>query len=142
MRVVVTRIDPSIPLPRYASTGATAFDFFSRTDVTVGPGELGMVPTNVIVHVPRGHVLLVALRSSTPRTKGLLSPHGIGIIDQDFYGPTDEVMVQVYNFSPEEVAVFRGERIAQGLLVPLTTCEWEEGPPSGEASRGGFGSTG
>jgi len=86
-------------------------------------------------------MLLVSLRSSTPRRKGLLIPHGVGIIDQDYCGEGDEIMLQVYNFLDEAVTVQRGERIAQGMFVPIMQVNWNEVDKVGQG-RGGFGSTG
>jgi dUTP pyrophosphatase len=86
-------------------------------------------------------MLMLALRSSTPRRKGLLIPHGIGIIDQDYCGEGDELIIQVYNFKDEASVVLRGERIAQGVFVPVMHAEWDEVTEVGEG-RGGFGSTG
>ena len=86
-------------------------------------------------------MLLVTLRSSTPRRKGLLAPHGVGIIDQDYCGEGDELMVQVYNFRDEAVTVKRGERIAQAMFVPIMHVTWHEVDDMGKG-RGGFGSTG
>lgn len=117
-------------------------DLYCRVDTTVRPRALGFIPTNVIVAVPDGHVLIVALRSGTPRRTGLISPHGIGIIDADYCGPEDEIKIQVYNPTDEPITVRRGDRIAQALLLPLTGIEWSEGEPPSDQSRGGFGSTG
>jgi dUTP pyrophosphatase len=86
-------------------------------------------------------MLLISLRSSTPRRKGLLIPHGVGIIDQDYCGEGDEIMLQVYNFLDEAVTVQRGERIAQGMFVPIMQVNWNEVDEVGKG-RGGFGSTG
>jgi dUTP pyrophosphatase len=86
-------------------------------------------------------MLLISLRSSTPRRKGLLIPHGVGIIDQDYCGEGDEIMLQVYNFLDEAVTVQRGERIAQGMFVPIMQVNWNEVDKVGKG-RGGFGSTG
>ncbi len=141
MQVGITRIDPSLPLPSYGSVGAAGFDLYCRVDIEIEPGALARLATNVIIAVPDGYFLMVALRSGTPQRKGLLSPHGVGIIDQDYRGLEDEVLVQVYNFGGEAVRISRGERIAQGLLVPIDRCEWEERPATAR-SRGGFGSTG
>ena len=86
-------------------------------------------------------MLLVALRSSTPRKKGLHKPHGIGVIDNDYCGDEDEVKVQVFNSTDKEVVVEKGERIAQGIFVKIDKFEWDEVEKMGK-SRGGFGSTG
>lgn len=138
----VTRIDPLLPLPRYATEGAAGFDFLCRVGTTVPPLTIARIPANVVVCVPHDHVLIVTLRSGTPARKGLLSPGGIGVIDPDYCGPDDEIQIQVYNFTDEPVVVERGERIAQGILMPAVTCEWDESHPLAETSRGGFGSTG
>ncbi|MDD5251119.1 MAG: dUTP diphosphatase [Patescibacteria group bacterium] len=142
MQLAVTRIDKDLPLPRYETAGACAFDVLARIETVIPPKTLGFVPGNVIVCVPEGHVLMLASRSSTPRKKGLLTPHGFGTIDQDYCGPDDELIVQVYNFTDEPVTVARGERIAQALIVPVAKFEIIETPPNASRSRGGFGTTG
>lgn len=142
MRVAITRIDPSLPLPRYAADGAAGFDLVCRVGVTVEARSIARIPANVIVNVPEGFVLVVALRSGTPQRKGLLLPGGIGVIDPGYCGPQDEIQIQVYNFTDGPVTVERGERIAQGVLMPTIRCEWDETQVLKEASRGGFGSTG
>lgn len=142
MQVSVTRIDRELPLPRYETAGAVAFDIFCRVDTVVAPKAIALIPGNVIVKVPPGHVLLLASRSSTPVKKGLLTPHGIGIIDHDFCGPNDELRVQLYNFTDAPVTVSRGERLAQVLVVPFERAEIVETAVEVAVSRGGFGSTG
>ena len=68
--------------------------------------------------------------------------HGVGIGDQDFWGPDDEYHIPVYNITEEVVTVERGERIAQGIFVPVMIAEFEEVDDVGEKSRGMYGSTG
>jgi dUTP pyrophosphatase len=108
----------------------------------VPPGEIRRVAANVIVAVPPGYMLMVAARSSLPLKKGLMIPNGVGIIDQDYRGPEDEVRVQVYNITGQPVEVERGERLAQGIFVRVAQVEWAEVEEVEEESRGGFGSTG
>jgi dUTP pyrophosphatase len=139
--ITVKRIDKDLPLPTYATAGAVGFDLLCREDTEVAPRKQGLIPGNVIVRIPPGYMLLLTLRSSTPRRKGLLIPHGVGIIDQDYCGEGDEIMVQVYNFRDEAVTINRGERIAQGIFVPIVRVRWQEVEDMGEG-RGGFGSTG
>jgi len=142
MRVAIARVDPSLPLPRYATEGSAGFDFLCRVGTRVEPRSTARIPANVMVCVPKDHVLIVALRSGTPARKGLLFPGGIGVIDPDYRGPDDEIQIQVYNFTDCPVVVERGERIAQGVLMPTVRCEWDETQALSEISRGGFGSTG
>jgi dUTP diphosphatase len=142
VQVEITRIDPSLPLPAYATEGAAGFDFYCRCETVVTPGEIVLIPSNVVLRVPDGHVLLVALRSSTPLRKHLIMPNGIGVIDSDFCGPTDEIAIQVLNIGTAAEVVQRGERVAQGLLVPSVRCSWVETDAAQRRDRGGFGSTG
>ena len=141
LQVTIKRIDTTLPLPTYATAGSVGFDLICREDIEVAPRKLARIPGNVIVQTPPGYMLLLTMRSSTPRRKGLLIPHGLGVIDQDYCGEGDELMVQVYNFRDEAVTVQRGERIAQGIFVPVTRVVWHEVGDVGEG-RGGFGSTG
>lgn len=142
MHVSIQRIDTTLPLPSYASAGAVGFDIVTRKTTVIAPQQIALVPGNVIVKVPEGYALLIIPRSSLPRKKGLVCPHSIGVIDQDYHGPDDELLVQVQNITSDPVTVERGERIAQGLFVKVDRAEWQEVEGHGAESRGGFGSTG
>jgi len=141
LKVKIQRIDKELPLPVYETGGSVGFDLVAREDIEIKPGMIELVPSNCVVEVPAGYMLIVASRSSTPRKKGLTPPHGFGIIDHDYCGPEDEIKIQVYNFSPESVDVKKGEKIAQGVFVKIDKFEWEEVDNIKESSRGGFGST-
>ena len=141
MKVKIKRIDKSLPLPTYQTAGSVGFDIYSREDVEINSHEIALIPGNIIVETPPGFMLLVALRSSTPRKKGLIKPHGIGVIDNDYCGEGDEIKVQVYNNTDHLVKVEKGERIAQGIFVKIDKFDWEEVDMMGK-TRGGFGSTG
>ena len=140
MQVAITRIDKSLPLPSYETAGATGFDLITRETTVIEPFGIKLVPGNVVVKTPEGYTLLIVPRSSLPRKKALVCPHSVGVIDQDYCGKEDEIMVQVQNVSSEPVTVERGERIAQGLFVRVEKAEWREAEAE-EKSRGGFGST-
>lgn len=141
LTVAIKRVDTDLPLPTYATGGSVGFDLLCRMDMEIAPGTIALIPGNVIVQIPSGYMLMIALRSSTPRRKGLLIPNGLGVIDQDYNGEDDEIMIQVYNFSNDVVHVKRSERIAQGLFIPVVQVAWNEVDTVGK-SRGGFGSTG
>lgn len=141
LRVQIHRVDATLPLPAYETPGAVGFDLLARVETTVAPGGIARVPANIIVATPPGYMLLVAARSSLPGRKGLSVPHGIGVIDQDYSGADDEVLVQVYNFTAEPVTVARGDKIAQGVFVRVDRALWDETAQVTQPSRGGFGST-
>ena len=142
MQVDIARVDNTLPLPRYESAGAVGFDLITRETTVIEPGKIGLVPGNVIVKIPEGFALMITPRSSLPRKKALVCPHSIGVIDQDYHGEEDELLVQVQNISNEPVTVERGERIAQGIFVKVEQAQWKEVDNHGKDTRGGFGSTG
>ena len=139
--LIVNRIDKSLPLPDYQTKGAVAFDLYSREDKTIKPGEIALLPTNLIVKIPSGYFLMIASRSSLPIKKRLMLVNGVGIIDQDYCGPEDEIKIQMMNISKKKVKIEKGERIAQALLVKIARPNLIEKKIRAK-SRGGFGSTG
>lgn len=142
MKVKFHRLREDVQVPEYHTGGSVAFDLRAAEEVTVESGGVVLVSTGLVIETPVGFVLVVASRSSLPRKKGLELPHGIGIIDQDYCGPEDEVKLQVRNFTSEAVKIEKGERICQGMFVRVEKAEWEESEkPHREESRGGFGST-
>lgn len=142
MRVHIKRLDPSLPMPEYKTSGACAFDIYARKTTKVPAGKLALIPTNLIVKVPTGYVLFLSLRSSAPGKLGLLVPNAPGIIDQDYHGPTDEIKIAVVNFTERDVTIERGTRFAQGTFVKIDQAEWQEQTIITTANRGSFGSTG
>ena len=141
MKINIKRIDNTLPLPKYETSGSVGFDFICRESAEIAPQSIVLIPANVVVETPPGYMLMVCLRSSTPRKLGLLMPQGVGIVDNDYCGEEDELKIQVYNFTDEVVKVERGSRIAQGIFVRVGTAEWNEVEQMAAASRGGFGST-
>lgn len=140
MNISIARVDKTLPLPKYETAGAVAFDLICRTNVTIEPRGVELIPVNIIVKIPPGHALLLSSRSSTAKKRGLIIP--LGIIDQDFCGPEDELRLQTLNFTNEPITVSRGDRIGQGLFVEISQAEWDEVDTMEGASRGGFGTTG
>ena len=142
MKIKVKRIDKLLPLPEYKTSGAVAFDLMARTEMEIEPHALALIPLNVIIEIPKGYTFILAPRSSLPIKKGLLIPNGVGVFDQDYCGPEDEWRLEVLNFTEKKVKIEKGERVAQGLLVPIEKAKWQEVKEINHKSRGGFGSTG
>ena len=141
MEVKIKRIDKSLPLPKYETEGSVGFDLLCRESAEIAPQEIVLIPANVIVETPPGYMLMICMRSSTPRKVGLMMAQGLGIIDNDYCGEEDELQIQVYNFTDEPVTIERGSRIAQAIFVRVDTAEWNEVDQMTTPSRGGFGST-
>lgn len=141
MKVKISRVDKTLPLPKYHSKGAVAFDVCARIKVEIAPNSVARVPVNIIVEIPQGYMILLKDRSSTALKKGLLCT--IGFIDQDYCGPEDEIQLQFYNFQTKPVIIEKGERLGQAAFIPIETAEWQEvDSMKHNHTRGGFGSTG
>ena len=68
--------------------------------------------------------------------------NGVGVMDPDHFGPDDEVMVQILNFTPAEVHITRGDRIAQAIVLAAPRVAWQEVTEIRTITRGAFGATG
>ncbi|MFH0905142.1 MAG: dUTP diphosphatase [bacterium] len=142
MRVKIQRVDDSLSMPEYKTAGSVCFDLMAREEVVVAPGALARIPLNVIMRIPAGYMLMLVPRSSLPSKKpGLIYPHGVGVIDQDFCGPEDEIQLQVLNIGKESITIARGEAIAQAGFVRIDRADIDEIEIAVAANRGGFGST-
>jgi dUTP pyrophosphatase len=142
MQLKIRRLDPTIALPTYGTDEAAGFDLAAAHGVRVPPGQIVLVRTGLVIQVPTGHCLGIFARSSTPLKRGLMIPNGVGVVDPDYSGPHDEVMIQVLNFTNSEVQVTRGDRLAQGIVLPAPRVSWHEVTEIADVTRGGFGSTG
>jgi dUTP pyrophosphatase len=142
MQVRIRRRDPRVALPRYQTPGSAGFDLAAAEDATIQPGEIRLIRTGLVVEVPDGHFLAVIARSSTPLRRGLVVANAVGVIDSDYCGPDDEVLIEVMNVTRAAVAVAFGDRLAQGLILPVARAEWVEVTGSDRPTRGGVGSTG
>jgi len=141
-RVRIRRLHASVDLPGYATDGSAAFDLAASEQTLIAPGEVRLVPTGLVIEVPEGMFLAVFARSSTPLKRGLMIANGVGVVDSDYCGPTDEVKIPTLNFTAVPVQVNKGDRIAQGILLPSPHIVWEEVGELRAGSRGGFGATG
>jgi dUTP pyrophosphatase len=145
LRVKVVRLPHGrdLALPAYQSVGAAGLDLLAAVEkpLTLKPGARALVPTGLILEIPRGFEAQVRPRS------GLALRHGIGVlntpgtIDSDYRG---EVQVLLINLGDKPFAVVRGERIAQLVVQRIERAELSEAVEVSVTRRGagGFGSTG
>ena len=129
-------------LPVYGTDESAGFDLSSSQDLTVGAGRIALIRTGLVIEVPTGYFLAIFARSSTPLKRGLLVANGVGVVDPDYSGPNDEIMIQLLNFSSAAVRVSRGDRLAQGIVLPAPRVSWDEVAAIKDVTRGGFGATG
>ncbi len=139
VRIKICRAD--VAVPNYQTDGAVGFDFACAETQTIASHQTALITTGLIIKIPSGYMLLITARSSLAKKKGLMLANGVGTIDQDYCGETDEIYISVYNFSDKDVTLDKGERIANGLFIPIARAEWKQVTHMSETSRGGFGST-
>jgi dUTP pyrophosphatase len=142
MQLKIRRLDPTVSLPSYATSESAAFDLAAAHDLVVPANGIALVRTGLVIEVPSGYFLGIFARSSTPLKRGLIVANGVGVIDPDYCGPTDEVMIQVLNVTSRDVSVQRGDRLAQGIVLAAPRVHWEDVEDIRQAARGGFGATG
>ncbi|MEZ5287184.1 MAG: dUTP diphosphatase [Vicinamibacterales bacterium] len=142
MLLRIKRLRPDVALPAPATGGAAGFDLAAAEDVEIPAGQIRLVGTGLVIAVPNGHFLGIFARSSTPLKRGLMVANGIGVVDADYCGPDDEIKVQLLNVTDTPVVVRRGDRLAQGIVLPAPTVQWDEVDEMDAPTRGGFGSTG
>ncbi len=139
--VDIKRIRPDVPFPEYKTAGAIAFDIAVSEGKTMQPGETVFFSTGLVVCTPPGYGLIIAGRSSNAK-KQITLASGIGVIDQDYCGPEDELKLSVRNEGSAPYTVEKGDRIAQGLFVPIVRAEFHEVESLSAPTRGGYGTTG
>ena len=142
MRLKIKRLQSAVGLPEPATANAAGFDLAAAADMENPARSIRLVGTGLVIAVPQGHFLGIFARSSTPLKRGLMVANGVGVIDADYCGPDDEIKIQVLNLTDAPVKVTRGERLAQGIVLPCPRIEWEEVSEMTVPTRGGFGSTG
>lgn len=140
-KIRIRRIDKSMPLPEYKTSGAAAFDLYARVTTSIAPKTIAYVPLNAVIEPPEGYYVALVARSSLHK-RGLFSATGFSIGDPDYSGNDDEYVAALYNFTDTEVVIERGERIMQVVISPYAHVEMLEVEDMGKPSRGGFGTTG
>jgi dUTP pyrophosphatase len=142
VQVLITRLDPELPLPKYAKGGDAGADIVSRIDITLAPGERALVPTGISIALPDGYVALVHPRSSLAIKHGVTMVNSPGTVDAGYRGELQIILIN--HDRSESVSFKRGDRIAQLVIQKVERAEFvevENLPGSGRGD-GGFGSTG
>lgn len=129
-------------LPERSTKNSAGYDFFNTNDVVCKSHQITMIPTGIKAKFPEDEMLLLFNRSSNPKKKGLIILNGVGVVDSDYYGNTDndgEMAFVFYNMLDEDVLIEAGEKLGQGIFVKY--AKTNDDIAEGER-QGGFGSTG
>ena len=142
MKVLITRLDPQLPIPTYAKPGDAGADLHSRIDLTLAPGERALVPTGISIALPDGFVALVHPRSGLAIKHGLSMVNAPGTVDAGYRGELQVILINTD--LKEKFEIKRGDRIAQLVIQRVERAEFVEVAtlPGSTRKSDGFGSTG
>nr|DAI16281.1 MAG TPA: dUTPase [Caudoviricetes sp.] len=130
-------LDEGACVPMRTHDSDAGFDLSCMEDQILEPKVTNVIDTGVHILIPEGYVGLVCPRSSF-NVKGIGTP--IGVIDSGYTGSI-RVVLEPFNVTK----IFKGNRIAQLVILPLPNIKMIEGKVIGVDTHrgdGGFGSTG
>ena len=133
------------PLPSYQTVAAAGLDLAAALPVArplrLKPGARALVPTGLIIELPKGYEAQIRPRSGLAFKHGVTVLNAPGTIDADYRG---EVQVLLVNLGNQAFLIERGERIAQMVVAPVSRVSLQEVANARATARGagGFGSTG
>ena len=142
MEVLITRLDPDVPLPSYARQDDAGADLVCAGDVDLAPGQRAVVGTGIAIALPPGYAAFVHPRSGLAARHGVTLVNAPGTIDAGYRG---EIRVVLLNTDPATPVSFRrGDRIAQLVVQRVERAAFREVAALPDSARGdnGFGSTG
>lgn len=130
-------LDEGACAPMRIHDSDAGFDLACKEDQILEPKVTNVIDTGVHILIPEGYVGLVCPRSSF-NVKGIGTP--IGVVDAGCIGSI-RVVLEPFNVTK----IFKGNRIAQLVILPLPNIKMIEGKVIGVDTHrgdGGFGSTG
>lgn len=138
--MLVKLLNEYAQLPTRGSNDAAGLDLYCPFHIKVPADSQKKIPLGVAVEIPKGYMGLLVPRSSMSKTP-LRCANSVGIIDADYRG---ELSIAYENISCSDYTIFRGDRIAQLVIVPIAIVDVEEEQTLSETERGdgGYGSTG
>lgn len=114
--------DKDIHLPVRKTKNSAGYDIEAAEDTIVPVWKPGikptLIPTGLKAYCQSDEWYILAIRSSMPK-KGLWIPHGLGVIDADYYeneSNDGHFLVQCFNCSDHDIEIKKGERIAQVIF--------------------------
>ncbi|MBT95468.1 MAG: dUTP diphosphatase [Acidimicrobiaceae bacterium] len=143
IEVPIKRLDPDLPLPKYAKRGDAGCDLIAAEQIMLEPGGgRALISTGIAIALPEGYAAFIQPRSGLAFKHGVTCLNTPGLIDSGYRGELKVLLVNTDPNVPFEVN--RGERIAQLVIQKVEQAEFAEVDDLSETERGigGFGSTG
>jgi len=143
VKVLIKKLDQSVKLPTYKSTGASGMDLmaFLKEPIKLTPNSSCLVPTGIAVAFPENYEIQIRPRSGLAAKNGITVLNTPGTIDSDYRG---EIKIILFNHGKENFIINNKDRIAQMILMPIIKIDLEETDnlPKTLRDKSGFGSTG
>jgi len=143
MKINIKKLSETAKLPERGSAYAAGYDLFAdlKEAVEIAPKQTLMINTGVAMEIPEGYWGGIFARSGLSSKEGLRPANCVGVVDADYRGP---ICVALHNDSEVVRTVVPGQKVAQLVVVPFLTVEFEEVSELTDTVRGvsGFGSTG
>mgnify|MGYP002627319113 FL=1 len=115
-------------------------DLYNAEEVTLKKGEFKLLNLGISVKIPEGYWMQVVPRSSTYKKYKVIQVNSFGVIDTDYCGDGDIILLPVY--ATEDTIIPANERVAQFRLVKDIPFEIDTVDTLSGPDRGGYGSTG
>ena len=143
VKVLIKKLDPSVELPDYKTTGASGMDLmaFLEQPIKLKPNSSCIVPTGLSIAFSEDYEIQIRPRSGLAAKYDITVLNTPGTIDSDYRG---EIKIILFNHSNKEFIINNRDRIAQMILMPVIKMDLEEADdlPDTMRGKGGFGSTG
>ncbi len=144
MKIRIKKLKNNAIIPTRGSLQAAGYDLYACLDsdsVEIEPHKTVKIGTGLSVEVPEGYFGAIFARSGLAAKQGLRPANCVGVADSDYRG---EYIVAVHNDTDEPKIIENGDRIAQLVIMPYLSVEFEEAQEldATERGTGGFGSTG
>lgn len=129
--------------PTKGSEYSAGFDLYAdiEEDIVIRPHETIKVGTGLAFELPENTFGAIFARSGIATKQGLRPSNCVGVCDADYRG---EYIVALHNDTSIPQIIKPQERIAQMVLLPYISMEFNEVEMLSETVRGngGFGSSG
>ena len=143
MNINILRMTDSAKLPERGSVSAAGYDLFADVteEVQIAPHETRMIGTGLAMEIPEGYFGGIFARSGLSAKEGLRPANCVGVVDSDYRG---EIKVALHNDGEQARVITPAEKIAQLVVVPFLSVDFNEVSNLSDTARGegGFGSTG
>ena len=142
-KVRIKKLNENAVIPKYGSEYAAGAGLYACMggETVIPAGATVMIKTGIALEVPVGYAGLIYARSGLASKRGLAPANKVGVVDSDYRG---EIMVALHNHSDVDAVIEDRERVAQFVITPVLTVDFEEVDELDDTDRGagGFGSTG